>query len=352
MRARAVENVANTGASQKKPAWRTFINVALAALLVALLCGIGGTFAAMTDAMKHTSNQEYAEGKLVWGRNEGVTSTTDDGTNRIVPTQERSVVVAAQNTGTQDMFARIKFNFKWVACEKSADGTTYTKVKDINEADSATVSNGALFKSEYLSIVPDTAGSDAKWENGEDGYFYYNQGDVPISPAATTGNLCATVEMSEEVGETFNNNLHHELSAEENRYVEYAADGTQAAVYYTGVEVDAQLEAVSQPYEQTAGETSSATSGEIAKTGDELGLLVAVLVAVMLASVHGWLPCLRENAQTWQPSMRKGAGRCQFEGGGDKAPQLLSSKRIRIRWASVHGWQPSMNKSADRKADA
>ena len=258
-----------------------WLTLALVCLLVALLSGVGGTLAAFTDAQKHSSNAEYFDGQLVWERNEGTTSTSDDGNNRIVPTQEKTVVVAAQNVGTEDMFARMSFNLKWVACEKSADGTTYTKVKDINAADAETVSNGALFASDKLTLVPDSAGSSEKWTDGEDGYYYYDQGDVAIPPSQTTEQLNATVEVSGEVGDTFNDNLHHELSAEENRYVEYAADGSVAKEYYTGVEVDAHLEAVNQPY----------TTAKLAKTGDTL-MFSPLTIALFTLMVLSFIVCV------------------------------------------------------------
>ena len=248
------------GRKRSKSPWLT---VALACLLVAFLCGVGGTLAAFNDAQKHSENPEYFDAKLVWDRNEGVVAGAADETNRIVPTQERTVAVAAQNVGSESMFARMVFDLKWVACEKSADGT-FTKVKDINAADAETTSNGALFRSDKLVLVPDAEGSDARWTDGEDGYYYYDQGDTPIAPAETSGSLTAAVEVTGDVGSTYNNNLHHALSAEENRYVEYAADGSVAAEYYTGVEVDARLEAVNQPY------ATAAKAGTIAKTGDTL----------------------------------------------------------------------------------
>ena len=279
---------------QKKCSGSTMLlTLALVCLLVALLSGIGATFCAAVDAQKHADGQEYFDGQLVWTRNDGTTPTTDDGTNRIVPTEGRVVTLAAKNVGTEDMFARVKFNFKWVACEKSADGTTYTKVKDINASDAENVSNGALFSSDKLTLVPASDGTGEIWTDGEDGYYYYDKGENAILPGETTEQLNATVDLSAQVGDTYNNNLHHELSAEENRYVEYAADGSVAKEYYTGVEVDAKLEAVTQPYEATAADeqATGGTQGTIAKTGDEVGALALVVVAFMVLSMLACALC-------------------------------------------------------------
>lgn len=268
--------------TDKKRHGVAWLNVALALLLFTLLSGVGATFCAVNDAQKHASNENYFDAKLVWDKNDGSVTGEGNESNRIVPSEERSVTLAAQNIGSEGMFPRVKFNYKWVACEKSADGTTYTKVKDINEADDEATSNGALFKSANIGLVLNTEMTDEKWVDGEDGYFYYDQGDDPVPAESTTGNLTASVEVSGDVGESYNDNKHHETSAEENRYVEYNTDGTEKAVYYTGVQVSAELEAVAEPY----GEAS-----DIAKTGDEL-MFSPLTLALFALTIFSLLACI------------------------------------------------------------
>lgn len=277
----------NSTQGRRATAW---LNVALVCMLVALLSGVGATFGAVSDAQKHASNDEYLDAKLVWDRNDGNVTGSASATNRILPATETTVTLAAQNTGNQNMFARVKLNYKWVACEKSEDGYTFTKVKDINAEDDELTSNGALFTEDKLELAVSEPASDEKWQDGEDGYFYYNQGDDPILAGVTTGNLTATVSVSGEVGDTYNTNTHHELSAEENRYVEYNTDGTEKASYYTGVEVDAQLEAVTKPFDPIS-------ASSIAKTGDSfmfspltmalIALTVLSIVACLLSFLKG-----------------------------------------------------------------
>ena len=283
-------NITTQANEEERAKFTKWMNLALAALLVALLFGIGGTICAVAEVQKHQGNSEYFDAKLIWNANGGSIPVEDDGNSRIVPTSERTVSLAAQNVGNMPMYSRVKFTTKWVACVKSADGTTFTKVKDINSADAATTSNGAIFKSELITIEPDSAGSSALWENGEDGYYYYSPNDA-VAAGATTGNLSAEVVVSGEVGESYNNNLHHETSAEENVYVEYAANGEVAATYNAGVQVSAELEAVSQPFD-------ALTPSSIAKTGDPLSIVTLALFALalfaMLVCIYAYIRGKRE----------------------------------------------------------
>ena len=265
--------MSNENGEKKRFGATAWLNAALACLLGTILCGFGATYCVFADVATHSENDQYFDAKLVWERNDGTISAEGDDTNRIVPSEDRTVAMAAQNVGNDNMFPRVKVTCKWVACEKSADGTTFTKVKDINSEDAEDVSNGAIFQSDKLSLAQSAGDGPSTWVEGDDGYYYYAGGDDPVAAGATTESLQASVMVSGEVGDSYNDNTHHELSAEENRYIEYNADGTEKATYYTGVEVQAQLEAVSQPYAQ---------AGTIAKTGDALGPLAWALIALTL----------------------------------------------------------------------
>ncbi len=80
--------------------------------------------------------------------------------------------VQAKNTGDYDLYVRVKFSEKWERNGKVIDGTSLTsadKAKFFPANADTSVKDGS---SVYKHLVG-TEGKDAKWQDGNDGYYYY-----------------------------------------------------------------------------------------------------------------------------------------------------------------------------------
>ena len=253
----------------------SFATAAVAALLVALLLGIGGTFAALTDAYNHSGNQGYADAKLVqtWG---------DQVVTSIYPgyTQERTAI--AENKGTEAIYVRIKLDKFWAdrsSRTDEEDGTDKTNSNDATgDSGKLTPTSDPQFNADYIEVGwADTE----KWVDGEDGWWYYT--DV-IEPGQSSTSLISSVGISTQLGEENNDNKSTE-TAHKNMPSAYL---TEAAV------LDVELQAVTT-YPENAnnkGDTGSKTnkasyakSAFIAKTGDGLSPLVITLFALALVAL-------------------------------------------------------------------
>lgn len=255
----------------------TLTNAAVAALLVALLLGIGGTFAALNDATKHIGNEGYSDAKLLqtWGDQE-VTS--------IYPGFKQDRTAIAENNGTEAMYVRMKLSKFWADRDSRTDeedGTNKTESKD------ATGNNGTLtptsdpqFNADYIEVgIADTE----KWVDGEDGWWYYT--DV-IEPGQQSTSLISSVGISTAAGEENNDG---QSTAEKH--------GNMPSAYLTEAAVlDVELQAVTTYPEKGKSDDGGASdasgkkasyvkSAFIPKTGDGLSPLVITLFALALLAL-------------------------------------------------------------------
>ena len=181
---------------QHKCGSMTFATAAVCAFLVALVLGIGATFAALNDGVKHPQNQDYPDAKLVqtWG-DEVVTS--------VWPGYETTRTALAKNTGDETMYVRMRVNKFWADRDSR---TSKEDNKNDTSANNATGDTGSklvpttntAFNKNYIEIGFDNTD---KWVDGGDGWWYYTD---PIAPGASSESLLSSVKISEQIGEENN----------------------------------------------------------------------------------------------------------------------------------------------------
>lgn len=227
----------------------TAVIAALLCLLVALGCGIGGTFAALSDAQKNTDKKEYHDAKLVHTY-EGLDEHSEGGENLYAyPGYTVERTESAFNAGTETMAVRINLNKYW------ADRNT-----DSSGKDNLTKTTDSRCNLDDIEVVLDDT---TNWVDGGDGWYYYMK---EIEPGATSTSLLKSVGIASEIGEERNDGKPTEetYGSVPSLYMDKAAV----------VEVD--LQAVST---QEAGQAAF-----LSKTGDALSpLTIALFAAALIA---------------------------------------------------------------------
>lgn len=245
--------------------------VMLAACLcfvVSLGAGIGGTYATITQAQKHTDIEPYFDAKLVQ-------KYAPDGETAAYPgfTCERSAV--AQNIGKQTCWVRMRIEKKWLERDTNAVDASATN-EDSGQGGTATASvagtSGKWVESSDRNLNADyieVAFADTEnWQDGGDGWYYY----LPsIEPGQSSSSLLSGISISAQVGEEYNDNQTHESSS---IYVDKAA------------EVDVYMEATAYPYETQGGLKRLPQTGDTSLT---LFIVAGIAFLVGLALVIGAL---------------------------------------------------------------
>lgn len=182
------ENVKN---AKSRVPWLT---LALVFFLGALLFGIGGTFAALSDAQKHNDLNAYPDGKLI-NKGEAI------GEVEAYPGLTINRTAIAQNQGKQEMYVRMQLNKVWLQknssnkWEKCSDTTLSTNMIEI--------------------VLDDTT----NWVDGGDGWYYYSKS---VKAGEQSTSLLKQVKLSDAIGEDQDDNWYHEVTTS-SKYVGKAA---------------------------------------------------------------------------------------------------------------------------------
>ncbi len=179
------------GSTSKSIPWLT---LALVFFLGALLFGVGGTFAALTDAQKHDDLNAYPDGKLI-NKGEAI------GEVEAYPGLAIDRTVVAKNEGKQEMYVRMQLSKVWV--QKNSSGK-WEKTTDTS------------LQTDFIEIVLDDTSS---WIDGGDGWYYYKSS---IKAGDQSTSLLKQVKLSDDIGEDQNDNWYHEVTTS-SKYVGKAA---------------------------------------------------------------------------------------------------------------------------------
>lgn len=80
--------------------------------------------------------------------------------------------VLAKNTGDYDLYVRVKFSEKWERDNEVIDGTSLTSAAK-DKFFPASVDTSVVGGSSVYKHLVGIEGEDAKWQDGNDGYYYY-----------------------------------------------------------------------------------------------------------------------------------------------------------------------------------
>lgn len=114
------------------------------------------------------------------------------------PGSEVEKLVGAKNTGSSDLWVRIKFEENWKNAEKNFDSALaafFPTAANGNQADPSdgltAADNGSVVYKDLKNIV-EADSADAGWVKGTDGYYYWNQ---TLAKDQSTGNLLESVTL-------------------------------------------------------------------------------------------------------------------------------------------------------------
>lgn len=227
--------------ANKKRKVTLFITLGLVFLLVALASSIGATVCAISDSSKHLEFEEYFDGKLIQDSEYSYEQDAYPGY-----TEPRTAI--AINNGSLPMYARVNYTTYW-AEPSSAGGDEWTRSSD---------------ESLDPSLIEVNLATDSNWEDGGDGWYYYQ---AEIAPGEQTSNFLDSVTLSTLIGEEYNDNTNHAVSS-----------------IYAGkaAEVDVELQCTAQPVDSGSGSGSGAQAAFMPKTGDTLSPLTILLIALAI----------------------------------------------------------------------
>ena len=205
-----------------RPKSARLANIAVVALLVALVCGLLGAATAVANVVTHEENVGYTDVKLAetWG-------DLPDGNIYPGYTTERTAIVT--NEGTEACYVRIRLDKFWADKE--------TLVKDDPEK----------YDADLIEIGFDD--TDNWEEDEEDGWWYYVD---PLEPGAETTSLLKNVTFSTKIGEEFNNgesttDFKDNLKDPNYTYDEkYKDEGRDSIYLEEAAVIDVELQAVTQ----------------------------------------------------------------------------------------------------------
>ncbi len=223
-----------------------FITLGLVFLLLALASGIGATVCAISDSNKNLDYEEYFDGKLI--QDPEYTYDQD-----AYPGYSQPRTAIAVNNGSLPMYARINYTTYWA---------------DVNASGEVTRSTDTSLDPSLIQV---NLAQGSNWEDGGDGWYYYQ---AEIAPGEQTANFFDSVSLSTQIGEEYNDNTNHEVSS-----------------IYAGkaAEVDVELQCTAQPVASDSssagagsGSGSSAQAAFMPKTGDTLSPLTILLIAIAI----------------------------------------------------------------------
>lgn len=165
---------------QKRPGSMTLSMLAVVALLVTVVLGIGGTLAIVVNTLNHDENYGYLDAKLVqtWG---------DKPETAVYPGFTTERTAAAKNVGSEDMYVRIRLDRFWANSE--------TLERETSDA----------YNTDFIEVGFDDT---EKWVLSDDGWYYYS--DV-IAPGEQSTSLLSSVGISKDVGEERNDGEDTEI---------------------------------------------------------------------------------------------------------------------------------------------
>lgn len=223
-------------------------------MLLALLCfvaslgaGIGGTYATITQAQKHSDIEPYFDAKLVQ-------KYAPEGETAAYPGFTCSRSAVAQNTGERACWVRMRLEKKWLERDSSN--------KWVESGDTT-------LNTDYIEVTLDDT---TNWLDGEDGWYYYQPS---IEPGQTSSSLLSSISISTQIGEEYNDGQAHDVSS---TYIDKAA------------EVDVYMEATANPYEQQGSikklpQTGDTTSFKLfVAAGIAFALGISLVIAALILS--------------------------------------------------------------------
>ena len=255
--------VNNNQNANNKPCFKfSWAMLAIVCLLVAVLCAVGGTYAAVAGVNHPDDIEAYPNGKLI---NKGI----DSGETLVYPglTIERTAV--AKNEGSQDMYVRMQYEKLWI--EKDEESGNWVESAD------------DTLRTDMIEVALNES---PNWVDGGDGWYYYN---VAVAPGAESETFLNNIKFADIIGEDQNDNWYHEARTSTN-YVGKAAE----------VAITMQCAAQPLPQAQEITETTSYNNGTAtatptgastasAKTGDSLS---PVAIALFALAAFSFVVCL------------------------------------------------------------
>lgn len=233
-------NICNERSSRasKKRKVTLFITLGLVFLFLALACSIGATVCAISDSSKHLEFEEYFDGKLIQDSEYSYEGDAYPGY-----TEPRTAI--AVNNGSLPMYARVNYTTYWAESDGAGE---WTRSSD---------------ESLDPSLIEVNLAADSNWEDGGDGWYYYQ---AEIAPGEQTSNFLDSVTLSTQIGEEYNDNTNHAVSS-----------------IYAGkaAEVDVELQCTAEPV-KSDGAGSGAQAAFMPKTGDTLSPLTILLIALAI----------------------------------------------------------------------
>ena len=219
------------GARSRKPKHAdTLVNTAVLCLLVAVLLGIGGTLAQVTNAVKHNENKGYIDARLVQ-------TYGQYGDKAVYPGYTESRTCVVENYGSEVAYVRVRLDKYWANRTRDAAGNeTLTREED------------PAYNTEYIHA--NLTGAE-KWVDGEDGWYYYSDA---VAPGSETESLLQSVGIDTQVGEERN-----DMQSTERDY------NSESSIYLSKVGVlDVELQAVTTEYDPGTPDSGGDTGGTTA----------------------------------------------------------------------------------------
>ena len=250
--------VNNNQNANRKPCFKfSWAMLAIVCLLVAVLCAVGGTYAAVAGVNHPDDIEAYPNGKLI---NKGI----DSGETLVYPGLTIGRTAVAKNEGSQDMYVRMQYEKLWI--EKDEESGNWVESSD------------DTLRTDMIEVALNES---PNWVDGGDGWYYYN---VAIAPGTESETFLNNIKFADIIGEDQNDNWYHEARTSTN-YVGKAAE----------VSITMQCAAQPLPQAQEVTETTSYNNGTAtatptgastasAKTGDSLSPVAIALFALAAIS--------------------------------------------------------------------